>query len=149
MCDLRGAFSIRREYAYAIGARHLELLLDYILLPRRRWCLPPKYPMYVGRVSYLHATVSPLLEECFVLHVTVSIEFRFLFGELKNFFRCMLQSPILFSFLQCISRMWGGFYLLFFWANATGNFCCQKKQKTPFKKKISYEKEYFRYLFER
>jgi hypothetical protein len=62
MCDVHGAFSIRRGYAYAIGARHLELLLDYILLPRRRWwCLPPKYPMYVGLVSYLHATVSPIL----------------------------------------------------------------------------------------
>jgi hypothetical protein len=108
MGDVYGTFSIRREYAYAIGARHLELLLDHIL--------PRKYPTLVGRVSYLHATVFPELEECFVFHITASIECRFPFKDLKNLFSCMLQSPILFSFLQCISRMSEGLYLLFFWA---------------------------------
>lgn len=94
-------------------------------------------------------SLSHTPEECFVLHVTVSIQFKFLFRDLKNLFSCMLQSPILFSFLQCISRMWEGLYLLFFWDNATGNFCGEKKQNNPFNLFLPYEKESFKYLFER
>jgi hypothetical protein len=130
-----------------------ELLLDYMLLPRRRrWCLPPQLPrVRWPSIEFACYSLSPIPEECFVLHVTVSIEFRFPFTDLKNLFSCMLQSPhTLFISSVHFENVTGLIiFALLLGAIATGNFCWEMKQKTPFKLFFSYEKESFRCLFER
>lgn len=70
----QATLSTRREYAYAIGARHLKLLLDYMLLCRRRLVLaqktvPTPYCLAQFRICMLQ---SPIVEDCLVLHVTLS-----------------------------------------------------------------------------
>ncbi len=129
MADVHATLWTRKEYASSIGARHVELLLDYTLLCRRRTVLarlPTPYCLAQLRICMLQ---SPGVEECLVLHVTVSnvprifflqcsttfsVEFRFpCYRFLQNFFSCMQQSHILFLSLQCISRMWVSLFALF------------------------------------
>jgi hypothetical protein len=83
MGDVHGAFSIRREYAYAIGARHLELLLDSILLRRRRWCLPPQVP---------HVTSPRIAFACYSLSRTLPYSRRMFSIACHSFYR--IQIPI-------------------------------------------------------
>lgn len=136
MGDLHGAFSIRREYAYAIGTRHLELLLDYpiLLRRRRRWFLPHQVtPCTLGEYRIccmLQSLPYSRRMFCIACHSFYRIETQ---RPQEPFLVHATVSPYSFHFFSAFRECERAFYLLFFWANATGNFCWEKKHKTPFK----------------
>jgi hypothetical protein len=91
---------VHTTYASAIGARHVELLLDYTgcFVEEDGACpfLPTPYCLAQLRICMLQ---SPLVEECLVLHVTVSNVPRIVFLQWSTTFSVEFRFPC-YRFLQ-------------------------------------------------
>jgi hypothetical protein len=131
MADVHATLWTRRDYACAIGARHVELLLDYTgcFVEEDGACpfLPTPYCLAQLRICMLQ---SPVVEECLVLHVTVSNVARIFFLQCSTTFSVEFRFPCdrflqkkilvhatvshtLFISLQCISRMCESLFALY------------------------------------
>jgi hypothetical protein len=146
----------------------VELLLDYMLLRRRRRCLPPSIPCKLAEYRICMLQYLPYSKNVFVMHVTVSIEFRFPFRDLKNLFSCMLQSPHTL-FISLHFENVRGLIFAHFLGHRNRKFLLREETEDSFRNSFSLrerellreetkdsfqtlfscEKESFRYLFER